>query len=64
MTRISIELDNCLSDLAAQLTDETRKPVTKTEASRVLAATQNREPKLIMKKGRVKLMVRGSLISL
>lgn len=64
MTRISIELDNCLSDLASQLAHEMRKPVTKTEASRVMAATQNREPKIIMNKGRVKLMVKGSLISL
>lgn len=64
MTRISVELDQCLSDLATRLTHDSRRPVTKTEASRILAATQHEGPKLIMKRGRVKLMVGGSLVSL
>lgn len=62
MCRISKELDSFLNDFAIRLTGEMGRPISKTEASRLLAATQR--PPIIVDRRRAKVLIRGSLISL
>lgn len=64
MRRISSEMDRYLEGLAGNLSRELGRPVSITEASRILAAQQNQTPYIIKKRGKRKPLSLGSFIRL
>lgn len=62
MRRISKEMDDYLQNIARELSNDLRRPVSITDASRILAAT--RPTPVVVKSRRREIRVGKSLISL